>query len=145
MLDVSGFGVVPLMVSFNYHIHAIALILSFAQDILTAFSILLDYPTLPERIRNAMDIFSQGETSCNKKDCVWLLQLLNKSCYFCGDRCLQESQVCDLVDSLFTLAGSIDKVIPYDDVLELLLHHPILEMFISLQFQNQAKRDPSDD
>lgn len=51
----------------------------------------------------------------------------------------------DLADSVFTLAGSIDSVIPYDDVLELLIHHPILEMFISLQFQNQAKRMPLED
>ena len=102
--------------------------------------ILLDYPLLSDRLRNTMEIYSRGKEKCSKAECLWLLQLINKSCHFCGDRALEEIQVSDLVNSLFTLAGTIDSSIPYGDMLELLLHHPILEMFISLQFQNQAKR-----
>jgi hypothetical protein len=52
-----------------------------------------------------------------------------------GDKKLLDSQVGDLVDSIFTLAGKLDGDLSAEETYELLISHPILEMFISMQFQ----------
>jgi hypothetical protein len=63
------------------------------------------------------------------------MKLLNNTCYFFGDKKLIDSQVGDLVDSIFTLAGKLDGSLTPDETFDLLISHPILEMFISMQFQ----------
>ena len=111
------------------------------QDILTSYSILLDLPTLSERVWTAFEIYSLGKEECSKSSCLWLLRLLSSACHFCGDKTLQDSQIADLIDSIFTLDGKIDGDISFSDLFTLLLHHPLLEMFASLQFQGRIKSD----
>ena len=111
------------------------------QDILTSFSVLLELPTLSERIWTAFEIYSLGDKECSKGCCRWLLRILSSACHFCGDKSLQDSQISDLVDSIFTLDGKIDGNIAFSDLFTLLLHHPLLEMFTSIQFQGRIKSD----
>lgn len=107
------------------------------QDILTCYSLILDLPTLEERLRLAFEIYSNGRSQCSKSDCLWLLRLLNSTCFFCGDKNLIDLQLNDLVDSIYTMSGKIDGSIAFDEMYSLLLSHPLLEMFISLQFQGR--------
>lgn len=102
---------------------------------MTCYCLILDLPELEERLQVALEISANGNTHCAKNDCVWLLKLLNNTCSFCGDKSLSDIQVIDLVDSIYTMSGRIDGVIPYDEMFSLLLRHPLLEMFLSLQFQ----------
>jgi hypothetical protein len=62
---------------------------------------------------------------------------MNNTCFFCGDKNLVETQVADLVDSIYTMSGKIDGQIPFDELFSLLISHPLLEMFVSLQFQGR--------
>jgi len=48
---------------------------------------------------------------------------------------LLETHLQNLSDSIFTSAGLIDGDICYTDYLEVLLSHPIIEMFLSPQYQ----------
>jgi hypothetical protein len=97
--------------------------------------LILDLPELEERLQFAFEIYANGNTHCEKNECIWLLRLLNNTCSFCGDKSLNDMQVSDLVDSIYTMSGRIDGAIPYEEMYSLLLSHPLLEMFLSLQFQ----------
>ena len=101
---------------------------------MACFSLILE-DSLEDRLKNAISIYYDESEYCDKKEVVWLLKLLNNTCYYFGDRRLLDSQVVDLVDSMFTLAGKIDGSISREETFELLISHPILEMFISMQYQ----------
>ena len=101
---------------------------------MACFAIVVEDP-LEKRIRNAINHYFRDRDSCSKKEILWLMKLLNNTCYFFGDKRLIDSQVSDLVDSIFTLAGKLDGDLSSEETYDLLMTHPILEMFISMQFQ----------
>jgi hypothetical protein len=95
----------------------------------------LDIPEVKDRLQFAIEVYANGRTQCSKNECFWFLKLMNSTCFFCGDRNLAETQVGDLVDSIYTMSGRIDGQIPFDELFSLFIGHPLLEMFMSLQFQ----------
>ena len=107
------------------------------QDIVACFSILVR-GSLRERLQHAFHIHAHGKDTCDKYDFLRLLKLLNGMCQNVGDRALSDRQIEDLVDSIYTLIGRIDGNVLYSDFMEVLLQHPLLEMFVSKQFQNKA-------
>lgn len=106
---------------------------------MTCFCLILDLPQYEERLKLAFEIYANGRTQCSKSECLWLLKLLNNTCFFCGDKNLVDIQVCDFVDSIYTMSGKIDGDIPFDEMYSLFMSHPLLEMFISLQFQGRKQ------
>jgi hypothetical protein len=106
----------------------------FFQDFLACFALVVE-DSLEKRLQNAINNYYRDRESCNKKEVLWLMKLLNETCFFFGDKKLLDSQVGDLVDSIFTLAGKLDGDLSAEETYELLISHPILEMFISMQFQ----------
>ena len=61
--------------------------------------------------------------------------LINNLFDYFGDKFLQKLQVQDLVDSIFTNSGRIEGCISYDDYLDVIKEHPIVELLLSPQFQ----------
>lgn len=104
------------------------------RDFLACFALVVE-DSLEKRIRNAINNYFRDRETCTKKEIYWLLKLLNETCYFFGDKKLIDSQVGDLVDSIFTLAGKLDGSLTAEETYDLLISHPILEMFISMQYQ----------
>lgn len=76
-----------------------------------------------------------GTTIIDKEQLYRILRLLNDTCYNFGDRYLDSDQVHDLTDSVYTSAGKIDGTIYYPHFIEYISTHPIVEMFVSPQFQ----------
>jgi hypothetical protein len=72
------------------------------------------------------------------------MKILNSTCHAFGDRKLQDTQIYDLVDSIYTQIGVIDGDVDYEDFYNLLMQHPLLELFISIQFQGQDNYLPLD-
>jgi hypothetical protein len=103
---------------------------------LACFSIVIE-DSLENRLKNSINNYYRNRKNgmCDKKEIVWLMKILNETCFFFGDKKLFPSQVIDLVDSIFTLAGKLDGDMSADEIYELLISHPILEMFISMQYQ----------
>lgn len=99
--------------------------------------------SLEQRLRNAINNFFRDRAGgcCSKKEIRWLMKIFNNTCFYFGDKRLQDSQVGDLVDSIFTLAGKLDGTLTQEETLELLISHPILEMFISMQFQGTDRSE----
>lgn len=108
------------------------------QDFLACFALVVE-DSLELRLRHSLDHYFRdrsADSRCSKKQILWLMKLMNDTCYFFGDKRLAEQQVGDLVDSIFTLAGKGGGgSLTADETFELLLSHPLLEMFISMQFQ----------
>jgi Ca2+-binding EF-hand superfamily protein len=71
----------------------------------------------------------------DKVDVVLMLKLINQTCFYIGDKVLAHELVNDLVDSVYTSAGKIDGEIFYKDYIEYMTLHPVIQLFISLQFQ----------
>jgi Ca2+-binding EF-hand superfamily protein len=70
-----------------------------------------------------------------KHEIVRILKILNSTCEALGDRPLKSEVISDFVDSLYTSAGKIDGAIYYPDFTDSMSIHPIMELFISPQFQ----------
>lgn len=100
--------------------------------------------SLEKRLWSAFCLHANGSKSCEKLEWIILLRLLNDTCNAFGDRKLQDVQIFDLVDSLYTQYGEIDGKIDYEDFYNLLLQHPIMELFVSIQFQGQDNYLPID-
>ena len=70
-----------------------------------------------------------------KSDLLLIMKLVNQTCDFVGDKPLPGDAVHDYINSIFTTAGKIDGDIYYPDYMESLSMHPIVELFLSPQFQ----------
>ncbi len=71
----------------------------------------------------------------DKPDVKLVLKLINQTCFYIGDKVLAHELIDDLVNSVYTSAGRIDGEIFYKDFVEYMTLHPIIQLFISLQFQ----------
>lgn len=70
-----------------------------------------------------------------KDQVVLMLKLLSATCANVGDKPLAPEVIDDYVNSLYTSAGLIDGNIYYPDYIETLSIHPIIQLFLSPQFQ----------
>lgn len=94
------------------------------QELITRCFVLFD------RKRNKM---------IEKVDVIKIMKLLNSSFDSLGDRALTAEVVYDFVNSVYTSAGKIDGEIYYPDFVEYMTIHPIVELFISPQFQGSLQ------
>ena len=74
-----------------------------------------------------------------KTQMLKIFNLMNEGVVYMGDRPLEASYVMDLVDSVYTTAGKIDGHINYSEYIELIAEHPIVEMFLTPQYQGLAR------
>lgn len=108
------------------------------KELLTSFCVLYK-GSLQSRISMAYLLYDREKKGLvNREQLLKVLYLLNKGCTYFGDRPLSESQLNDIVDSLYTGAGLIDGSISYMDFIDTMMKHPLLEMFLSPQFQGLA-------
>ena len=56
-----------------------------------------------------------------------------------GDKCLLETQIEDLINSIYTMNGKIDGVICYVDYIQSIVQHPIIQMGLCVQFQGTGR------
>jgi hypothetical protein len=75
------------------------------------------------------------EFMVGKDQVTLMLKLLSATCGNVGDKPLAPEVLDDYVNSLYTSAGLIDGSIYYPDYVETLCIHPIIELFLSPQFQ----------
>jgi hypothetical protein len=67
-----------------------------------------------------------------------MITLINQTCQFCGDKTMTSDILHDFVDSVYTSCGKIDGEIYYPDFVEYMTIHPIVELYISPQYQGNA-------
>eukprot|EP01038_Epipyxis_sp_PR26KG_P008404 gene8404-11362_t len=93
-----------------------------------------------------MLIYDRYKTNMIRKDELYrILKLLNDSAFYFGDKAFKPEQVSDLVDSIFTSAGKVDGYIFYPNFLEFISKHPLIEMFVSPQYQGPIRDKILDD
>lgn len=80
-----------------------------------------------------------GSQIIDKHQLLHIFKLMNATFQHFGDKHLHMDQVQDLADSLYTSIGRIDGTIFYPHYIEYLVSHPIVEMFLSVQFQGGMK------
>jgi hypothetical protein len=73
----------------------------------------------------------EGNQIIEKHQLIHIFKLMNATCHYFGDK--------DLADSLYTSIGRIDGTIFYPHYIEYISTHPIIEMFLSPQFQGGMK------
>lgn len=56
-----------------------------------------------------------------------------------GDKGLHDTQLQDLVDSIFTMNGKIDGCICYSDYIVSIVNHPIVQISLCMQFQGSGR------
>lgn len=109
------------------------------RDALISFSV-LTARSVYDAFEVAMRLMErEGNNILDKRQLVQVFKLMNATFKYCGDKHLQMDQVQDLADSLYTSIGRIDGTIFYPHYIEYLVSHPIVEMFLSVQFQGTAK------
>ena len=92
--------------------------------------------SVAECIRLVLSLFDRAETeTIEKTQMLKIFNLINEGILYAGDRPLESAYVVDLVDSVFTSSGKIDGYINYIEYIELICEHPIVEMFLTPQFQ----------
>jgi Ca2+-binding EF-hand superfamily protein len=96
--------------------------------------------SVPQCLEKTILIVDRNKTSLiDKLDLFNILRLLNDTCYYFGDKYLSSDQLHDLIDSTYTSAGMIDGTIYYPNFIEYISTHPIVELFLSPQFQGGVK------
>lgn len=109
------------------------------KDLLICFSI-LTVRSVKRCFELSLQLFDRvGQGVIQKHELAHVLKLLNDTCYYFGDNYLSNDQLHDLIDSLYTSVGKIDGEIYYPDFLDFLADHPIIEMFMSPQFQGSVQ------
>lgn len=71
----------------------------------------------------------------NKPNLLLIFKLINQTCRYVGDKGMQSDIIHDLINSTYTTAGLIDGDIYYPNYIEYIALHPIIELFISPQYQ----------
>lgn len=71
----------------------------------------------------------------DKTDVIMTVKLINQTIFYVGDKVLATELVYDFVNSVYTSAGKIDGDIYYPDYIEYMALHPVVQLFISIQFQ----------
>eukprot|EP01041_Mallomonas_annulata_P008023 gene8023-16442_t len=91
---------------------------------------------LQDRLATAFRILDRPATGLvSREELLHILTVLNTAVTFFGDRPLLESQLLDLADSLYTSMGQIDGPIGHYELYDAIASHPIVEMFLSPQYQ----------
>lgn len=109
------------------------------RDLLISVTVLTTN-SVPHCLEKTILIVDRKKTGLiDKLELFNILRLLNDTCYYFGDKYLSSDQLHDLIDSTYTTAGKIDGTIYYPNFIEYMSTHPIVELFLSPQFQGMAK------
>ena len=112
-------------------------VLNILQDVLVCFSLLLSKNIL-HAFNIAFEVFDyENSRLLEKEELKHVITLLNEVLRSFGDKYLDNAQITDFVDSIFTISGRIDGYICYDDYLDVITEHPIIQLLISIQFQGK--------
>ena len=108
--------------------------------ILVSFCLIVAKDSMRQCLELIFCVVDRGDTNLlEKTDLLRLVVLINETIVYFGDRHLEASQTVDLVDSIYTAAGKVDGAINYVDYFDVILQHPIVEMFVSPQFQGLTR------
>ena len=109
------------------------------RDVLISFTLLVA-KSVYQCFETCMKFMErEGTQIIDKLQLVHIFKLLNATCNYFGDRNLSMDQLQDLADSVYTSIGRIDGTIYYPHFIEYITAHPIIEMFMSPQFQGSVK------
>jgi hypothetical protein len=96
--------------------------------------------SLPDALRETFGMFDyEKKELLERSEFVRIFRVLNSQLENFGDKSLQESQLEDLVNSVYTMNGKIDGVICYNDFIVTIAEHPIIQMVLCLQFQGTSR------
>lgn len=86
--------------------------------------------------RTAFYLFDQTRSGLiNKEGLFDVMDLLNHSFFYCGDVKFNADQVENFVNSVFTSGGKVGGSIIYDEFIDTIASHSLMELFFSQQFQ----------
>ena len=109
------------------------------KDLMILIAVLLA-PDLTSAIETAFRIWDfERKELLEQKEFMRVLRNLNMLLENFGDKKLQESQMQDLVNSVYTINGKIDGVICYTDFLTVIVEHPIIQISLCVQFQGTGR------
>lgn len=105
------------------------------RDLLITFSVVVS-DSIQSLLNLVFTITDRTQSGIIDKDyLIKIINLLNDTLIYFGDKNLPCSQVLDLVDSVFTSAGRVDGEIYYPDYIDRIVQHPLVELITSPQFQ----------
>lgn len=109
------------------------------RDVLISFTVLIT-TSIDHCFEFSMKLIErEGTNIIDKLQLVHIFKLLNAVFHYFGDKYLQMDQIQDLADSVYTSIGRIDGTIFYPHYIEYITSHPIIEMFLSPQYQGSIK------
>ena len=109
------------------------------KDLMLCIAVLLA-PDLSTAIETSFRFFDfEKKELLEQKEFIRILRNLNMLLENFGDKCLQDLQVQDLVNSVYTINGKIDGVICYTDYLTVIVQHPIIQISLCVQFQGTGR------
>lgn len=109
------------------------------RDLLISFAI-LTARDVHHYITIVFELYDRKKVGfVDRQDLIHLSRLINDTCFYVGDKYLDNNQVLDLIDSIYTTSGKTGGELNYSQFIDYLCTHPIIEMFISPQFQGPAR------
>lgn len=115
------------------------------DNLVSLIDVMITFSTLTANsveacIENSLKLFDRGNTKLiEKNDLMHVFRLLNNSFFYFGDKFLAADQLSDLLDSVYTSSGKIDGTIYYPDNIEYISSHPVVQIFLSPQYQGAIK------
>ena len=114
--------------------------------VLMPFAMCVCKESLVECMLTVFSIFDRPVVEAiEKTDFIKIMNQLNEGVLYMGDKHLEARYIVDLTDSLWTSSGKIDGYIAYPEFVELLCQHPIIQMFLTPQYQGLARDKVFDD
>mmetsp|Transcript_8494 Transcript_8494/g.14092 ORF Transcript_8494/g.14092 Transcript_8494/m.14092 type:complete len:215 (+) Transcript_8494:43-687(+) len=115
------------------------------RDVMICYTVVV-VRSVPGCLEFAMSLMErEGTKIIDKIQLIHILRLLNETVYYYGDKYLVAEQIQDLADSVYTSIGKIDGTIYYPHFIDFIATHPIIEMFVSPQYQGGIQEKLLDD
>jgi Ca2+-binding EF-hand superfamily protein len=109
------------------------------KDLMISLGILLG-GNLKGALKNAFEIFDyEKKEILEKNEFIRIFRISNMLLLNFGDKNLLDSQLFDLINSVYTSSGKIDGCICYNDYLPTIVEHPIIQLSLSVQFQGSGR------
>ena len=109
------------------------------KDLVISISLLLSC-SLKESFKTAFELFDfEKKALLEKSEFTRIFRNLNLLLDNFGDKNLYDSQLEDLVNSIFTINGKIDGCICFDDYVISITEHPIIQLSLCVQYQGSSR------
>ena len=114
-------------ISFKDLIIDIAVLMSCSKDMVAFFGM-------------AFELFDyEDKLLLERSELVRIFRNLNLLLDNFGDKNLNDSQLQDLINSVFTINGKIDGCICYKDYITTIVEHPITQLSLCMQYQGSGR------